>query len=77
MASTTSGPMRSVRALLQHRARKRRGRERPYKVDLATRILKKEGTPEDIGHIAVYLASEESAYVTGSVFVIDGGSLRG
>lgn len=51
--------------------------ERPYKVDLATRILKKEGTPEDIGHIAVYLASEESAYVTGSVFVIDGGSLRG
>ena len=51
--------------------------ERPYKVDLATRILKKEGTPEDIGHIAVYLASEESAYVTGSVFVVDGGSLRG
>jgi len=52
-------------------------RERPYKVDLATRILKKEGTPEDIGYIAVYLASDESAYVTGSVFVIDGGSLRG
>lgn len=51
-------------------------RDRPNKID-RTRILKKEGTPEDIGHIAVYLASDESAYVTGSVFVIDGGSLRG
>jgi NAD(P)-dependent dehydrogenase (short-subunit alcohol dehydrogenase family) len=58
-------------------AREKARRERPFTVDLATRILKKEGTPEDIGHIAVYLASEESAYVTGSVFVIDGGSLRG
>ncbi len=51
--------------------------ERPSNVELAARILKKEGTPEDIGHITVYLASNESAYVTGSVFVIDGGSLRG
>jgi NAD(P)-dependent dehydrogenase (short-subunit alcohol dehydrogenase family) len=58
-------------------ARENARRERPITADLATRILKKEGTPEDIGHIAVYLASEESAYVTGSVFVIDGGSLRG
>lgn len=58
-------------------AREKARRERPVAVDLATRILKKEGTPEDIGHIAVYLASEESTYVTGSVFVIDGGSLRG
>jgi NAD(P)-dependent dehydrogenase (short-subunit alcohol dehydrogenase family) len=58
-------------------AREKARRERPFTVDLATRILKKEGTPEDIGHIAVYLASEESAYVTGSIFVIDGGSLRG
>ena len=56
-------------------AREKARRERPLTVELATRILKKEGTPEDIGHIAVYLASEESAYVTGSVFVIDGGSL--
>jgi NAD(P)-dependent dehydrogenase (short-subunit alcohol dehydrogenase family) len=63
----------SITTLSREKAR----RERAFTVDLATRILKKEGTPEDIGHIAVYLASEESAYVTGSVFVIDGGSLRG
>jgi NAD(P)-dependent dehydrogenase (short-subunit alcohol dehydrogenase family) len=58
-------------------AREKARQERPSTVNLATRILKKEGTPEDIGYIAAYLASEESAYVTGSVFIIDGGSLRG
>ena len=32
------------------------------------------GTPEDIAHLALYLASDESSWVTGSVFTIDGGS---
>jgi 2-keto-3-deoxy-L-fuconate dehydrogenase len=31
------------------------------------------GTAEEIAAIAVYLASDESAYATGSVFVVDGG----
>jgi NAD(P)-dependent dehydrogenase (short-subunit alcohol dehydrogenase family) len=32
------------------------------------------GTPEEIAHIAAFLASEESAYVNGAVIVADGGT---
>jgi NAD(P)-dependent dehydrogenase (short-subunit alcohol dehydrogenase family) len=32
------------------------------------------GTPEDIAPMALYLASDESSWVTGSVFTIDGGN---
>ena len=31
------------------------------------------GTPDDLAGIAVYLASEDSAYCTGAVFTVDGG----
>lgn len=32
--------------------------------------------PEEVGGLAVYLASDAAAYVTGSTFVIDGGMMR-
>ncbi|MCH9671295.1 MAG: SDR family oxidoreductase [Gammaproteobacteria bacterium] len=32
------------------------------------------GTPEEIAHLATYLASDESRFVTGSAVVIDGGT---
>lgn len=32
------------------------------------------GTPEEIGHVAVFLASEEASYVTGQMIVVDGGN---
>lgn len=35
--------------------------------------LKKLGSPVDIAHACLYLASDESAYMTGSELVIDGG----
>jgi NAD(P)-dependent dehydrogenase (short-subunit alcohol dehydrogenase family) len=35
--------------------------------------LRRLGTPEDIANAAVFLASDESSFATGAVFVIDGG----
>ena len=38
--------------------------------------LDRWGKPEEIAGLAVYLASDEAAYVTGSTYFIDGGMLR-
>jgi glucose 1-dehydrogenase len=38
--------------------------------------LQRMGKPEEVAALAVYLASEEAAYVTGSTLVIDGGMMR-
>jgi meso-butanediol dehydrogenase/(S,S)-butanediol dehydrogenase/diacetyl reductase len=43
--------------------------ENLYKMHPAGRI----GEPEDVGKLAVYLASDDSTFVTGQVIVIDGG----
>jgi NAD(P)-dependent dehydrogenase (short-subunit alcohol dehydrogenase family) len=31
------------------------------------------GQPEDVAHMALFLAAEESAFITGAMFVVDGG----
>ena len=45
-------------------------------VDLmaATIPMGRLGRPDEIGHLAAYLASDEAEYVTGQAFFIDGGS---
>jgi NAD(P)-dependent dehydrogenase (short-subunit alcohol dehydrogenase family) len=42
---------------------------------IAVHPIGRLGEPEDIAGMAVYLASDESAWVTGSVFPVDGGYL--
>lgn len=32
------------------------------------------GTPEEVGHVAVFLANEEASYITGQLIVVDGGN---
>ena len=36
-------------------------------------MVTRYGCPEDIGHMCVYLASDESSYVTGQILNVDGG----
>ena len=49
----------------------------PKTVDAGLRQipLRRFGKPEDIGPMAVYLASDEASFVTGEAFVIDGGQI--
>ena len=47
--------------------------ERAYREMCATQSLGRMGTPEEIASAALYLASDEAAFVTGSALIIDGG----
>lgn len=40
--------------------------------DFATPITR-QGTPEDVAELALFLASQESSYITGQIIPIDGG----
>jgi glucose 1-dehydrogenase len=47
-----------------------------FKALLAEIPLHRMGQPEEIAKLALYLASDAAAYVTGSTFFIDGGLMR-
>jgi NAD(P)-dependent dehydrogenase (short-subunit alcohol dehydrogenase family) len=47
--------------------------EKAYREMASTQALGRMGKPEEIAAAALYLASDESAFVTGTAFLIDGG----
>lgn len=55
------------------------GKERKEKLAAIAKDIpmKKLGTPEDVAFAALFLASDESKYMTGSELIIDGGILAG
>ena len=47
--------------------------EKAYREMAATQAMGRMGKPEEIAAAALYLASDEASFVTGSAFAIDGG----
>jgi NAD(P)-dependent dehydrogenase (short-subunit alcohol dehydrogenase family) len=47
--------------------------ERAFREMSASQALGRMGTPQEIAAAALYLASDEAAFVTGSALMIDGG----
>lgn len=45
----------------------------PVDAYIRVQFLKRTGQPEDIARAALYLASDDSSFVTGAVLVVDGG----
>jgi len=50
--------------------------EKGSELKVINHVIPRFGTPEDIAYAALYLASEESSYVTAAVFPVDGGTVR-
>jgi 2-keto-3-deoxy-L-fuconate dehydrogenase len=51
--------------------------KKAYEEMAATQALRRMGTPEEVAAAAVYLASDEAAFVTGSALILDGGWTAG
>jgi NAD(P)-dependent dehydrogenase (short-subunit alcohol dehydrogenase family) len=58
---------------LHERARSTGDHDAAWESFIARQPLGRMAQPEEIAHLAVYLASDESAYATGANFVADGG----
>ena len=48
--------------------------EERRKIFLGEQPIAQLGQPDDIGGLALFLASDEASFITGQVFVVDGGA---
>ena len=60
--------MRSLEAALNPAAPERAKAEREARIP-----MKRYGQPEEVPRLALFLASDESSYCTGGVYMVDGG----
>ena len=58
---------------LHERARSLGDHDEVWKTFVARQPIGRMAQPDEMAHIAVYLASDESAYATGANFIVDGG----
>ncbi|MGV3489803.1 MAG: SDR family oxidoreductase [Devosia sp.] len=58
---------------LHERARALGDHDEVWKTFVARQPIGRMASPDEMAHICVYLASDESAYATGANFVVDGG----
>jgi NAD(P)-dependent dehydrogenase (short-subunit alcohol dehydrogenase family) len=63
--------------MLREEARQLGESDTRFLLDAAQRPLRRIGRPDDIAQAALYLASDASAFVTGTTLVVDGGGLAG
>lgn len=66
-------PGRVETPFVQARIREYPDPKKAYEEMAATQLLKRMGRPDEIAAAALYLAADESAFVTGSALIIDGG----
>jgi NAD(P)-dependent dehydrogenase (short-subunit alcohol dehydrogenase family) len=63
--------------MLRNEAQQLGETEEAFLAEAAARPLQRIGTPDDIAQAALFLASEASAFITGTTLVVDGGGLAG